>query len=54
MKRKKGRFLGMYLGTAGTSMLGSMLNGKGVMRAGKRDMRAEIGYNNVKNKQKSF
>ena len=31
---QKGRFLGMLLGTLGASLLGNMLTGKGVLRAG--------------------
>ena len=33
-KEKKGVFLGMSLGTLGTSLLGNMLAGKGMVRAG--------------------
>ena len=33
-EQKKGRFLGMSLGTLGASLLGNMLAGKGIVRAG--------------------
>ena len=33
-KEQKGEFLGMLLGTLGTSLLGIMLTGKGIVRAG--------------------
>ena len=33
-KEQKGRFLGMLLGTLGASLLGNMLTGKGILRAG--------------------
>ena len=33
-KEQKGRFLGMSLGTLGASLLGNMLTGKGIARAG--------------------
>ena len=33
-KEQKGRFLGMLLGTLGGSVLGNILAGKGVLRAG--------------------
>ena len=35
IKKQEGRFLGMLLGTLKASVLGNMLTGKGVMRAGK-------------------
>ena len=50
-KEEKGRFLGMLLGTLGASLLGNMLAGKGIVRAGygkkkgKRIVRA--GYGNI-------
>ena len=34
IKEQKGEFLGMLLGTLGASLLGSMLSGKGIVRAG--------------------
>ena len=33
-KRQKGGFLSMFLGTLGASLLGNLLTGKGVLRAG--------------------
>ena len=33
-KEKKGGFLNMLLGTLGASLLGSLLSGKGIVRAG--------------------
>ena len=35
VKGQKGRFLSMLLGTLGASLLGNLLTGKGVYRAGK-------------------
>ena len=49
-KKQKGGFLGMLLGTLGESLLGNMLAGKGVVRAGsgnkkgKGIVRAGYGY----------
>ena len=33
-KKEKGEFLGMLLGTLGDSLLGNMVAGKGIVRAG--------------------
>ena len=33
-KEQRGGFLGMLLGTLGASLLGNLLTGKGIMRAG--------------------
>ena len=33
-KKQKGRFISMLLGTLGASLLGNMLTGKGIVRAG--------------------
>ena len=33
-KERKGRLLGMLLGTLGATLLGNMLAGKGIIRAG--------------------
>ena len=33
-REQKGRFLNMLLGTLGTSLLGNILTGKGIVRAG--------------------
>ena len=35
VKKQKGRFLNMLLGTLGASLLGNLLTGKGIYRAGK-------------------
>ena len=35
LKEQKGRFLSMLLGTLGASLLGNLLTGKGIYRAGK-------------------
>ena len=41
-KQQKGGFLSMILGILGTSLLGNMLPGKGVIRAGEGT--ARVGY----------
>ena len=45
VKEQKGGFLGMLLGTLGTSLLGNLLTVKGIYRAGKGKgvLRAELG-----------
>ena len=35
LKKQKGRFLSMLLSTLGASLLGNLLTGKGIYRAGK-------------------
>ena len=45
-KEQKGGFLSMLLGTLGASLLGNILTGKGINRAGKGIVRA--GYGNKK------
>ena len=45
-KEQKGGFLSMLLGTIGTSLLGNILAGKGINRAGEGRIRA--GYENKK------
>ena len=42
-KDQKGGFLSMLLGTLGASLLGSILAGKGMSRAGEGSMRADYG-----------
>ena len=42
VKEQKGGFLSMLLGTLGASLLGNMLSGKGVIRAGEGT--ARVGY----------
>ena len=43
IKRQKGGFLSMLLGTLGASLLGNLLTGKGVNKKGKRINRAGAG-----------
>ena len=43
-KKRKGGFLSMLLGTVGTSLLGNLLSGKGIGRAGSRKGIARAGY----------
>ena len=45
-KKKKGGFLGMLLGTSGTSLLGNMLTEKGMLRAGYGKGMFRAGYGN--------
>ena len=40
VKERKGRFLGILLGTLGASLLGNLLTGKGTIRAGEGTVRA--------------
>ena len=42
-KEQKAGFLSILLGTLGTSLLGNVLAGKGVMRAGERTGRVDYG-----------
>ena len=46
-KEQKGRFLSLLLGTLGVSLLGNMLAGKGVIRAGEGT--ARVSYGSKKN-----
>ena len=48
-KEQKGGFLSMLLGTLGASLLGNILTGKGINRAGEGVNRA--GYRNKKGKK---
>ena len=50
-KEQRGGFLNMLLGTLGTSLLGNILTGKGIYRAGKLIVRT--GYGNKKSKKKT-
>ena len=43
VKEQKGGFLSMLLGTLGASLLGNLLTGKGINRAGERIVRAGYG-----------
>ena len=54
IKKQKGKFLGMLLGTLGASMLGSMLIWKGVIRAVKTVRRAGRWYTNMDKMNKNF
>ena len=44
VKEQKGGFLSMLLGTLDASLLGNMLVGRGVIRAGERTVRARYGF----------
>ena len=43
IKEQKGGFLSMFLGTLGASLLGNVLTGRGVNRAGEEVLRAGCG-----------
>ena len=49
-KEQKGGFLSMLLGTLGASLLGNILAGKGINRAGEGVIRVGCGNKKVKNK----
>ena len=51
-KEQKGGFLSIPLGTLGASLLGNMLAGKGVIRAGEGT--ARVGYGSKKSRLKNF
>ena len=40
-KEQKGRFLSMLLGTLGASLLGNLLSGKGIVRAGSENKKGK-------------
>ena len=46
VKEQKGGFLSMFLGTLGASLLGNLLTGKGIYRAGKGKGINRAGYRN--------
>ena len=48
-KEQRGGFLSMLLGTLGASLLGNLLTGKSIMRAGDRKVRAGEGSGREKN-----
>ena len=52
VKKQKGGFLSMLLGTLSASLLGNLLTGKGIYRAakGKGIVRARYGYPSQNNK----
>ena len=43
-KKQKGGFLGMLIGTVGASLLGNLLAGKEVIRAGEGTIRADLEF----------
>ena len=51
-KEQKGGFLSMLLGTLGASLLGNMLVGKGVIRAGEGTIK--LGYESKRSSIKRF
>ena len=51
-KEQKGRFLSMLLGTLGPSLVGNMLAGKEVMRAGEGTVR--VGYGSKRSSLKDL
>ena len=53
-KKQKVGFLSMLLGTLGASLLGNMLAGKGVLRAGERTARVGYGSKRPSSKKSSF
>ena len=53
VKKQKGGFLSMFLGTLGASLLGNLLTGKGIYRAGKGKGVLRAGYENNNNKMDS-
>ena len=50
-KEQRGGFLSMFLGTLGASLLGILLTGKGMMRAGEAIIRAGEGSGSKKKKK---
>ena len=53
-KEQKGGFLSMLLGISGGSLLGNMLPGKGIKKAGKEITRAVYGSKESSKKQKKL
>ena len=49
-KQQKGSFLSMLLGTLGASLLGNLLAGKGILRAGSGGPSSSTSYENKKGK----
>ena len=47
VKEQKGRFLIMLLGTLGASLLGNLLTGRGINRAGEGVLRTGYGNNKM-------
>ena len=54
MKEQKGGFLSMLLGTLGASLLGNLLTGRGIYRAGKGKGVLRAGYGNNSNNKMDF
>ena len=50
-KELKGGFLGMLLGTLGATLLGNLLSGKGIVRAGSGKGIVRVGSGNRKGKE---
>ena len=53
-KEQKGGFLSMLLGILGASLLGNILSGKGINRAGEGIVRAGYGRRSSKDKKMDF
>ena len=54
VKEQKGGFLSMLLGTLGASLLGNLLTGKRIYRAGKGKGIVRAGYGNNSNNKMDF
>ena len=54
VKEQKGRFVSMLLGTLGASLLGNILTGQGINRAGEGAVRAGYVRRSSKNKRMDF
>ena len=54
VKEQKGGFLSMLLGTLDASLLGNLLSGKGIYRAGKSKGIVRAGYRNNSNNKMDF
>ena len=51
-KKQRGGFFSMLVGTLGASLLGDILTGRGINRAGEGIVRAGYGYKRQDNKNK--
>ena len=54
VKEQKGEFLSMLLGTLGASLLGNLLTGKGIYRAGKGKGVLRAGYGRPSQNKMNF
>ena len=54
VKEQKGGFLIMLLGTLGPSLLGNLLTGRGIYRAGKGKGTVRAGYGKNRNNKMDF